>query len=1447
MKKFLPVILLACLFFSVDVLAQNVFSPTDPIRPYPSPAPATPPANTLAKWYRTARQNWNTDKFKCYYWNGMAFRLRFPNGYNPADLTTKYPMIVFFHGGGEIGPISDNDYQLQWGAQPFEQKMDQGLFNAFMLFPQITQSSGWDNSYYQRINSVLDSLQKYCNMDQDRVISMGLSNGGFGAISHAAYHPLRDATVISSSPALISVFTDNDKNNLLYSPVWVSSGGKDQNPNPQDVTNFVNYLKTKGGDVRYSYFPNLGHLTWSEQWAEPYLVPYWNSAHKANPLVFFQKTAFPNEGSVNAKLGISAGFAAYQWQKNAVDIPGATSNEYTATSSGSYRVRFKRSAVGNWSDWSPNPAVITVDAAPPPVPTNLAVSFTGSNFVNLSWTKLADNSGAVGYDVFVDGVQKYSTTDATVTADNMLPNKSYAFTVKSRDQAGNVSAASNSVSTTTLNYANGLKYRYYEANYSALPNFTTETPTRTGVTTGVDITNSRGDFYAYLWEGNLNITRAGTYIFETISDDGSRFYFNKTYTSTATPTVNNDGLHASRSVTATVSNIAVGIYPIAISFFENSGGEQMEVWYSGPGVPRQRIPNSAFTSGSDNIAPSRPLNLRAVNTFSNSISLDWDDATDNTTVSGYNVYVNGVQQYTSPTSNITADNLAAGTSYRFTVRAFDPTGNLSDSSAGVTASTNSASSGLQYRYYEGDWLALPNFNQLTPVKSGTTANVDLSVRNRNDYFAFVWEGTINLPVSGTYTFETISDDGSKLYFNTLYSPNATALVNNDGPHGPTSVSASVNATAGSYPIAMTFFENTGGETMQVFFSGPGIPRQPIPNTAFGLPTADATPPSTPTGLKLVSALNNSLSMDWDDATDNIGVSSYDVYVNGVKNMSSSTSNAVISNLTAGTTYAIKVKALDQAGNQSAFSTEIPAATTSSSNGLRYSYYEGEFWAIPDYTSLTPKKTGTTPNIDLGVRSVNDNFSILWEGNITITTPGTYTFETISDDGSKFFFNKLYSPGAVPLVNNDGPHGPTSVSATVNIPQAGSFPIAVAFMELTGGETMQLYYSGPGVARQLVPNNVLTLPNSDATPPSVPGNLRAVYTGRNFAYLDWDASTDNVGVVGYNVYVNGTKKYTTNETTLTDNQLAAGTSYSFVVKAFDVAGNESAASTVTAATEATANGLKYRFYQGAWDALPNFNNLTPVKTGSSANVDLGVRTAGVNDNYAFVWEGYINIKTAGTYTFETISDDGSKLYFKNLYLPGATALVNNDYTHGPNSVSATVNIPTVGLYPISMTFFELGGGETMEIYWSGPGISRQAIPNSAFVETAGSSLITNQVQTTSANNREISSASMNADQAGTGSLEELTQGSMMTKAFPNPFRENLNIQYYNTAAGNRISVDICDLAGRVVFNRKYDNLPAGTSTLALSSITKQLRPGMYTLRLNVNGIPNKIWKVVKAKN
>ncbi|UYZ63619.1 RICIN domain-containing protein [Hymenobacter weizhouensis] len=135
--------------------------------------------------------------------------------------------------------------------------------------------------------------------------------------------------------------------------------------------------------------------------------------------------------------------------------------------------------------------------------------------------------------------------------------------------------------------------------------------------------------------------------------------------------------------------------------------------------------------------------------------------------------------------------------------------------------------GLRYQYYEGtSWSQLPDFAALAVRKSGLAAGFDLAPRLRNDDFAFRYQGYVEVPQDGEYTFYAGSDDGSKLYIGTQ------EVVANDGLHAYWEQSGTIGLKAGKHAVTVVFFERGGYETLHVSYEGPGVPKQLIPAAAL---------------------------------------------------------------------------------------------------------------------------------------------------------------------------------------------------------------------------------------------------------------------------------------------------------------------------------------------------------------------------------------------------------------------------------------------------------------------------------------------------------------------------------------------------------------------------------------------------------------------------------------
>jgi hypothetical protein len=91
------------------------------------------------------------------------------------------------------------------------------------------------------------------------------------------------------------------------------------------------------------------------------------------------------------------------------------------------------------------------------------------------------------------------------------------------------------------------------------------------------------------------------------------------------------------------------------------------------------------------------------------------------------------------------------------------------------------------------------------------------------------------------------------------------------------------------------------------------------------------------------------------------------------------------------------------------------------------------------------------------------------------------------------------------------------------------------------------------------------PTGDTTAPSVPASVTATAISASAVNLSWSASTDNVGVTGYKVFRHGLQIGTTVSTSYSDSGLTASTNFTYVVSAYDAAGNQSAQSAPASAT------------------------------------------------------------------------------------------------------------------------------------------------------------------------------------------------------------------------------------------------------------------------------------------
>ncbi len=150
--------------------------------------------------------------------------------------------------------------------------------------------------------------------------------------------------------------------------------------------------------------------------------------------------------------------------------------------------------------------------------------------------------------------------------------------------------------------------------------------------------------------------------------------------------------------------------------------------------------------------------------------------------------------------------------------------------------------GLTGSYYNGR-----DFSALVATRNDSQVNFDWGGGSPMsgvgvDNFCVRWEGQVQAPTTGTYTFSTTTDDGTRLWVNNQL------LVDKWVDQGTTTWSGTISLTAGQkVPLKMEYYENGGGASAKLSWSGPNIASQIVPQ-AYLYPLSSATPTPTPVAM-----------------------------------------------------------------------------------------------------------------------------------------------------------------------------------------------------------------------------------------------------------------------------------------------------------------------------------------------------------------------------------------------------------------------------------------------------------------------------------------------------------------------------------------------------------------------------------------------------------------------
>ena len=134
----------------------------------------------------------------------------------------------------------------------------------------------------------------------------------------------------------------------------------------------------------------------------------------------------------------------------------------------------------------------------------------------------------------------------------------------------------------------GLRYEYFEKKVERVGELDGTPATKKGTVAGFETAlKDRDKNFCFKYTGYLKVPADGVYRLYTRSDDGSALWIGDTLV------VDNDKPHSSQEQSGVIA-LAAGLHPITVSFFENSGGFELKVLWSGPRVKKEEIPAAAL-------------------------------------------------------------------------------------------------------------------------------------------------------------------------------------------------------------------------------------------------------------------------------------------------------------------------------------------------------------------------------------------------------------------------------------------------------------------------------------------------------------------------------------------------------------------------------------------------------------------------------------------------------------------------------------------------------------------------------------------------------------------------------------------------------------------------------------------------------------------------------------
>ncbi|MEW5745224.1 MAG: prolyl oligopeptidase family serine peptidase [Nitrospirota bacterium] len=192
---------------------------------------------------------------------GYRYLLFLPNRY--LDQEEPWPLVLFLHGAAERG----NDLK-RIKAHGIPRVVEERKDLPFIaVSPQCPEGEYW---IPDMLAVLLDEVEAEHRVDRDRISLTGISMGGYGAWRMAMDYPDRFA-------ALAPICGGGDPDEVCrikHLPVWAFHGARDRVVPLSESEEMVNALRSCGGTVRFTVYPDAGHDAWTVTYNNPELYAW---------------------------------------------------------------------------------------------------------------------------------------------------------------------------------------------------------------------------------------------------------------------------------------------------------------------------------------------------------------------------------------------------------------------------------------------------------------------------------------------------------------------------------------------------------------------------------------------------------------------------------------------------------------------------------------------------------------------------------------------------------------------------------------------------------------------------------------------------------------------------------------------------------------------------------------------------------------------------------------------------------------------------------------------------------------------------------------------------------------------------------------------------------------------------------------------------------------------